>query len=777
MFRSKFFGRRLAAHCALVAVFASSVPAFAGETIYFQGTAKSRSSSAIAVSDITNTVKWGISEFSAENDYVIDGGRFCGFQAKGTFPGHSLTLGHVGGTSGALKNNAQSNGTNYFSSLILNNGEIYVKNAKKTIDAPITVNAESSAPFTISVGPSSGGALELRGSISGSGDFRIGRDETQTAEYEYSLITSDMSGFTGTMFAGIKDDTAAVSYRSLVYFRDVSIGGGLSVRKSGVIAPWGTAQFYGELSTKRLSFSADATVRFSVDATTGGTIRVTESLTLPASGTVNLNVRALPSNNFSVRRHPVIIAPANSGMSAERFALSFPSRAIAGRLEACRLEVDDTLPDCEILYLVMDKYTCLTKQDGWYSSCWEEKNSANWSGVAENTPLDPDMINISDSYQVVTPNTTISTFGGKRFVFSYTSIPVICATSTRLTVDDLVMMQGSYFYFWNLTSPHLYGNLRLTKPTNGYAVRMHQGNGYYTYIHSNISGDGPLQLYGVKGGSSISAIANFCLYGTNTAFSGKLSVTNAVNNALTNTTLLVADARSLGGPMPSFTYDGIDFCRWSRLRVTNSLAITEPTRGVFFSGGNYVQVQGAANELTLASQTTLAGTLVKEGAGTLALGGTLKFTSAQSDTPSEGTNVLQVKAGRIRPVSKGGADGLAISFAAGTGLRLAPLSEPDDDVRQYGLYDVKWATPFDLSATDGKLDVALDLPASADDIPDSFTFGVCTVASAAAGALDGNINLPTISRRMLTLTQESNGDGTVTFMARYSKRGFVVSFR
>jgi hypothetical protein len=181
--------------------------------------------------------------------------------------------------------------------------------------------------------------------------------------------------------------------------------------------------------------------------------------------------------------------------------------------------------------------------------------------------------------------------------------------------------------------------------------------------------------------------------------------------------------------------------------------------------------------LTLATQTTLAGTLVKEGSGTLALGGTLKFTSAQSDTPSAGANILQVLNGRVRPVSKSGADGLAISFAADTGLRLAPFAETDDDVMKYGLYDVKWATPFDLSGTDGKLDVALDLPESAGDIPDSFAFGVCTVASSAANALDGNINLPKISRRTLTVTQEPNGDGTVTFTARYSKRGFSISFR
>ena len=204
------------------------------------------------------------------------------------------------------------------------------------------------------------------------------------------------------------------------------------------------------------------------------------------------------------------------------------------------------------------------------------------------------------------------------------------------------------------------------------------------------------------------------LTGTNSAFSGRLAVTNDRNTPSTNTTLTVSDVRALGGARTSFAYNALSLAKCSRLDVTGSINFSEPTRGVYFSGSNYVNIANAAHTLTLASQTTLAGTLIKEGAGTLALGGTLKFTSSQSDTPVEGTNILQLSAGRVKPVSKTGADGLAITFASGTGLRLAPLAEADADVLRYGLYDVKWATPFDLTATGGKLDVALDLPHGAE---------------------------------------------------------------
>ena len=41
-----------------------------------------------------------------------------------------------------------------------------------------------------------------------------------------------------------------------------------------------------------------------------------------------------------------------------------------------------------------------------------------------------------------------------------------------------------------------------------------------------------------------------------------------------------------------------------------------------------------------------------------------------------------------------GCDGLAVTFGDGAGFRLNCGRAADDPVKQYGLYDVKWATPF-----------------------------------------------------------------------------------
>ncbi|MBQ2631547.1 MAG: hypothetical protein IJG13_17860, partial [Kiritimatiellae bacterium] len=348
----------------------------------------------------------------------------------------------------------------------------------------------------------------------------------------------------------------------------------------------------------------------------------------------------------------------------------------------------------------------------------------------------------------------------------------------NITIDDFVMANNVYA---KMTMYHstLRGTLTLFDPNGrGTGGRLYTANeASAAIIASTLKGDGVLTLQGIytlsetKDGRGV-----FVLSSTNTEFRGKIAVLNNQNHPATNTTLRISDARALGGPRTAFAYDALSFSNWSRLQADASLVLAEPTRGVYFAGGNYVSVPDATNTLTLASQTTLAGTLVKQGAGTLALGGTLKFTSTQSATPLAGTNVLQVAAGRIRPASKGGADGLAISFAAGTGLKFAPISETDADVVQYGLYDVKWTTPFDLTETDGKLDVALELPENKREIPSKFSFGVCTVPAAAAEALDGNVVLPKILGYKSSVTGKANGDGSVTFTAAYEKVGFILIF-
>ena len=769
----------------LMAMYASVMTA--AEPVKFIGKAAKYTDT--SADDITNPAKWGDgeSELSAELDYVVDNGKYCGFGGTGTFPGKSLTLGVVGGNSGNLGVETESDFD--FGTLILNKGTLDQKVANNPVDikAEIIVNADYSSPYTIRFNNGWNNTINFDGSIQGDGALHFTTTKQSSRPNMLSRVYSDMTEFTGSIKLGPDGTASSMSYRSPVLFGDTAISGEAVVNSCGIIGPCGKKDGIGEFSVKNLLFCNGGSIQFGVDTTTGGTIRVTGKLTIPSDGKVMLDVTELPNSCLEGRRHPILIAPAGTEIDSEAFELTVHEKRssennikknVFAKFQACSLAVE-VMPDCEILYLVMDKYTCLKNEDSWGKSSWEQGYSARWDGVAENTPLSSDVTYISYDKQMVTPNFEAS-FIGKRLVFSYRSLGILFAHN-RITVDDLVMVYNGQLRFWSQQTARLYGNITLKNPDgDGYAASIMDASKYTAYIYSNISGDGGLRIMGSNERTSARSdnpSATVYLKGDNSNLSGRIHVTNVENDPATNLTLRISDARQLGGAMSEFTYNGIGFSNWSRLQADESFDLVESTRGVYFVGGNYVSIPSAAHTLTLASQTTFAGTVVKEGAGTLALGGVLKFTSAESDEPLEGTNVLRVTQGKIRPASKTGADGLAISFAEGTGLLLNPITETDADVLRYGLYNVKWAEPFDLTETGGKLNVALELPETAAEMPDRFSFGICTVDASVAAELVDNVVLPKIKGRSCTVVPIYNGDGTVTFSATCAKRGFVFAVR
>ena len=756
-----------------------SATALADDPIRFIGTANGAGKA--AASDITNPAKWGNGSdaLSDENDYIIDNSRYCGFASSdGQFPGRSLTLGVVGGNSGYLE--AISACTFDFRELVFNKGMLYhkIKSSTTYVSATnITVNATDASPFSIVMGGASSGRMEITANFKGSGAMLF-RQSEQNNEYSIIRFRGDMKDYTGTMKIGPNNVVRTNRQSSVAFFDSFANGGHLYLNPCGVIGPCGVSDGIGEFSVSRLTFSNGSTIRFAVNTTTGGTVRVTNTLTLPESARVTLDVTAMPDHNFSVRRHPILIVPAGTGLDKDAFVLNAvrnPGGELYGKLSICELSVDTSSPDCEILYLEMPKYTAHKATDGYGKSCWVPDYSSNWSGVSAGTPLDSETIYLGYLRAMQTPTKGQSdyhVFPGKKLVFSGRELEL----DYSVTINDFTVMNGTDVRFRYQDNAHFDGNICITnfQPTTGIAATFSSCRNQDAYLDARLYGPGNIKIFGTKFNTYANSSANFRITADNSDFAGKILITNEEDHPATNTTLRITAANQLGGARTEFAYDALKLLNWSRLCADASLNLNEPTRGVYFLGGNYVFVSSAANTLTLSTQTTLAGTLVKEGSGTLALGGTLKFTSEQSDTPTEGTNVLQVSAGRIRPASKTGADGLAISFASGTGLRLAPVAETDPDVSRYGLYDVKWATPFDLTETGGKLDVALDLPADTSEIPVELSFGVCTVPSAAAVALEDNIVLPRIKGYTLELDSVANGDDTVTFTATYSKRGLAI---
>ena len=748
------------------------------EPIKFTGTANERNKA--NATDITNPEKWGdgVSQISPDADYLVDSGRYCGFGGGAVFSGKSLTLGVVGETAGNLQ--SLSMGECSFGALILEKGEIY---SSLTPSAPtkikansITVNALESSPFAI---VSTGGYkshIEFCAPFYGDGHICLQKTK-QSSDTMRMWFKGSLENFKGTIEIGNPTASAVANYRTVVLVANTHMSGKIVLNPCGVIAACGvdSENYIGEFSTKYLSFSEGSTIRLGVNTTTGGSIRVTEELILPSSGKVTIDVMSLPDNSLSGRRHPVLVAPIGSGMREENFELKLVGNAggeLYGKLKDCSLCVE-TEDGNDILYIDLGKYTVYKGSgDGWNDSSFTPEYSSRWSGVSENTPIDANTTYVSYTKEIVTPSSDY-VFSGKSLVLCGRDILFACR---KLTVNDFHIMNAAELRFWSQSAIDLYGKITLSNPaSSGTALELLQAYDYTANIHSDISGSAGIKIIGaLKNGSSRPSSGTVILSGMNTAFTGKISLTNECGSVGTNITLRVSDIRALGGPMSAFAYNAYSFQDWSRFQADADLAIVDSTRGVYFEGNTYVKIPNAAHTLTLATQTTMAGTLVKEGAGTLALGGVLKFTKNLADDPLEGTNILRVAEGFIKPASKTGADGLAIAFASGTALALSPLSETDADVAQFGLYNEKWAEPFDLTDSDGKLEVKLDLP---DDLPPTFSFGVCTVSASAGESLRGKIVLPKLNRYSCSVSESSIEDGTVTFTATYTRPAFTISIR
>lgn len=235
----------------------------------------------------------------------------------------------------------------------------------------------------------------------------------------------------------------------------------------------------------------------------------------------------------------------------------------------------------------------------------------------------------------------------------------------------------------------------------------------------------------------------------------------------------IADARNLGGAFTADdnTYSAITIQNQSLVTLTDSVSFDEPTRGVFVKTSARFSVP-RDETLTFASTLTLGGELWKEGAGTLALGGTVQFfDGAVRPDPVAGTNVVRVKAGLVRPVTTNGTDGIAFVFEDGAGL----LLDASDDAG-YGLYLAKSGSGLTADSASGKV------PVSWSNAPAGTTTVTCPVLTAATtadlDALAAKLALGRLPRRTLRAqTVRSNADGTVTLLATFESSGMTLLIR
>ena len=163
-------------------------------------------------------------------------------------------------------------------------------------------------------------------------------------------------------------------------------------------------------------------------------------------------------------------------------------------------------------------------------------------------------------------------------------------------------------------------------------------------------------------------------------------------------TVRAYDQKNFGGPIPSGAtapvYDALTVRDNQVLKAVRNnenngtVTFDEPSRGIYVPWRGRLAADSDAT-LAIKQQVTYAGRIQKIGKGTLALGGTAKFTGKLHDTPYDGdtflagTNELDIAEGALKPLNTDAFAGVAVIFSNATTLVINPTA--DETVKQYGL--------------------------------------------------------------------------------------------
>ncbi len=278
-------------------------------------------------------------------------------------------------------------------------------------------------------------------------------------------------------------------------------------------------------------------------------------------------------------------------------------------------------------------------------------------------------------------------------------------------------------------------------------------------VSANLHGSGSILFQADQAGTTASAPVVFRVTGENSDFSGRMRY-YAIKSPTTYSVLSVTNAAAFGcgeGALDAsaiwLDINGQEDSKLLVLQAENSMTIDDANRGWTVSRGTLRQVEGTT--FALNSPLTVTGALSKDGAGTLALGGTVT---------ADG-KALQVNEGFIQPVNVTSYSGFDIAFADGAGIALdATLT--DADLVAKGLV-VK-----SVALADGaKLKVELRNWKPLVTSAGSVRRAILTVP---AGTPDLTDSIELIGRGVMKELSRVTEDGLTTYFATYSPSGMII---
>ena len=544
-----------------------------------------------------------------------------------------------------------------------------------------------------------------------------------------------------------------------------------------------------------LEFSEGSYLRFYYDPATekSGFIDVTGSLTLPESPLV---VQAEYTPVFSTTgedvRCAILRGPAGVRLDPAQFAFD-PNAAFepgSGKApQRIHFEVEtDTATNRDTLYAVVEPVVKLLSGDG------NERDAGK--AMANGTSL-----------------TNAVKWGDGRLPHANAHYYVAGYLNSTFDNEDYVFPGRSLIY--NGGTFHLFGNHRLSFPiieggnlrfrgcssAGNIAIcggKLYAKGSYVSFaayashvlrVESEIVGNARVELGGESGTSSHHGIFEFAAFNTNSFgrvyFNGVYDRTLAPNFSEGYLTLNLFDERNLGAALPEFMFNALDIGVYCEVAVTNDVMLSAAqNRGIFVTrgGARFKVAEGAT--LDCRWPVTLDAPLWKDGAGTLALGGTPGFagevggvTNRVETLPADASKrLLIVTNGYVKALSPDCVNGLTVSLAQNrvTGLVVDYATE-DETLARYGFRNVKTDTPFVGDTIRVVVENAGQEALAAASCRDKL--GLITVKTDVADYVERRLVVLRQSRRVSGILREDDAETELTTFSMPARRGFMLMYR
>ena len=296
-------------------------------------------------------------------------------------------------------------------------------------------------------------------------------------------------------------------------------------------------------------------------------------------------------------------------------------------------------------------------------------------------------------------------------------------------------------------------------------------------LNADIYGEGNMdfRVYYPSGTS----VSKFYLSGDNSDWSGGLYFSKYDQSGKTyvlseqnHVKLYVNNSASLGGGTTEFAYNKIQLNDYAEILVTENVDFTNACRGVYVKANGAISVD-EGRTARFAAPVTMDGTLRKNGAGTLVLGGPMRFLSGKAsvEDPVGDGNLVAVTAGSLAVADCNALNGAKLSFAEGTALVVS--ADAIGDLKTNGARFDKIAAPFE---TDVPVRIETADPSKLTET--SYSVGLVTVKAADAESVKLSVTSGIRGFRVTSVTSAPGAVAdTVTFTATLEKQGLMLILR